>query len=260
MFILAAVFISGKQGNAEYKQGVSDLASQIQQVINDVGNGQYPYPSSGDLTCAPSTSPGGLTFGTGGNGQGTNGGCVFLGQVLQLAPQDNNGTPNPNPNLIYDVYTVAGNRCSDASSTCTSNNLSTDFTDARPTAVYSGVNLTEHKTLEWGTTVTAMYSGSTPINGVGFFGSFSGFGNYANSGTLSSSSQDVGVAVIPSATLVQSESWMVGQIANISSTTSQPDVTICLANGNHKASVTIGGGNGQRLTVEAETGNVASVC
>jgi len=158
MFIVAAAFVSGKQSNAEFRQGMNDIASQIQQVINDVSDGHYP---SGSFTCTPGGSSG-PTFSSGSTGQGANQGCMFLGQVMQFDIQDSLGTNHPDE---YNVYTVAGNQY--ANGTTTGPDLSTGLSGAsgaHPAAVFSnsgGPDLTSRKTLEWGLQVTGVYGSVT---------------------------------------------------------------------------------------------------
>ena len=252
MFIIAAAFISGKQSKAEFKQGMNDVASQIQQVINYVGNGFYP---SANFTCTPNS--GGPTFNSGSNPQGTNQGCILLGQVIQF------GVPGTN-DTGYNIYTVVGNQYSNG--TITGPDLSTGFSDAHPTAVYDpshNVDITDSKILQWGLQVTGMYNKSTAIGAVGFFGSF---GSY-NGITLASGSQATTVATVPNSALEQTKDQVakqpgseIYQIAD-ANVIAQPDITICFKNGSQKGSITIGGSIGQRLTVNEELGNsVAGIC
>src|SRR5665213_1330579 len=80
MFLVAANFISGKQERTAFTQGVNEMASRIQDVIEQVSDGQY---SDIQLNCA--FSGGSTTFPSGSNTQGTNTNCVFLGKLVSLA-------------------------------------------------------------------------------------------------------------------------------------------------------------------------------
>ena len=98
MFLIAADFISGKAERTSFTQGVNEMASRIQDVINQVIDGQY---SDVPLNC--SVVGGSLSFsGLPSGGQGTNPGCVFIGKVLHFSVS---GVPHD-----YEVISVAGLR------------------------------------------------------------------------------------------------------------------------------------------------------
>ncbi|MGC1176893.1 MAG: prepilin-type N-terminal cleavage/methylation domain-containing protein, partial [Candidatus Saccharimonadales bacterium] len=97
MFLIAANFINGKQARTAFSDGVNEMASQIQDTIQQVSDGKYsdiPLMCTFDGTHTSVVS--------GGSKQGTNSTCVFLGKLLRFGPQ---GTQN-----VYDTISLAGGR------------------------------------------------------------------------------------------------------------------------------------------------------
>jgi len=235
MFIIAAAFVSGKQSRVEFRQGMNDINTQVQQVINDVSNGFYP--SNSDFSC--SASPGVLTINSGlPKEQGANWGCVFLGKVIQLGVSGSNGAN-------YGVYTVAGSQFANGAA---SGNPPSDFAEALPKTVdygAGGPNLTQINTLQWGLRATDMYDNGTKLSAIGFMGSFAS----QSAGSLESGSQTVNVVdIIPSTAIDiggESEPTMVthinGGITNLN-LEPHPKVLMCFDGGRGEfGSLTIGG-------------------
>ncbi len=239
MFTLAAIFISGKQSNAEFKQGMNDLATQLQNVANQVANGFFPSTNSLSCTIGASGSP--QTAVVNGTTQGTNKACIFLGKVVQFDIAGDSGSG-------YNVYTVVGRRYASDTNT---NVLSSSFTEAKPVAATS---LTDNKHAQWSLTVSKLYSGTDVVGAIGFFGSF-GTGGGA---TLDSGSQTT-VFVVPknSASSRSQTDFANTVIPGISDgdVVNQPNIAICVnSNTEQPGSVTIGGINGQRLVARIKVG------
>lgn len=100
MFLIAATFISGKQERTSFTEGVNQMASQIQDTIAQVTNGQYsdiPLNCSavGGFVNFPLTTP--LS-----DNQGRNPGCTFLGKVLHFSVGGNASN--------YEAISIAGSR------------------------------------------------------------------------------------------------------------------------------------------------------
>ncbi len=117
MFIVAANFINGKQEQTSFTEGVNELASNTQNLINQVKNGKYS-----DIPISCTASGGSLTISSPGSStttQGQNAECTFLGKVLHV-------TGNNSPN--YEVFTIAGERLSGGVPV-------TDLNSAMPTPV-----------------------------------------------------------------------------------------------------------------------------
>src|ERR1700733_12358913 len=97
LFIAAAIMISGQQDRAGFNQGIQQLQSQIQQVMNDVSTGYFP--GNANFSCSAG-SGGPVTLTAGASGQGANAGCIFAGKVLQF----NVGNADPQN---YGIFTIA---------------------------------------------------------------------------------------------------------------------------------------------------------
>lgn len=119
MFLIAANFINGKQEATSFPQGVNGLASNIQNTIEQVTDGQY---SDIDFTCTFSygdsnvsiTNSGGQTTGNSANNigedtQGTQSTCIFLGKVIQFNESGGVGGGIPSQQQ-YETFTLAGGR------------------------------------------------------------------------------------------------------------------------------------------------------
>jgi type II secretory pathway pseudopilin PulG len=263
MFVIAAGFVQGKQTGSELRQGINDVNSMTRQVVNDVGNGFFP--SASDFRCTAGSAGGQPLFDkVAAVEQGTNKDCVFMGKVIQFRAETGNSD--------YYIYTIAGRHYKGSPADGT---IPVNFVEASPKAVYNpsagpppGLDLTDKRILQGGLEATGMYScnadlhadcrttpaaGSyTPIAAVGFFTSF---GSYLSSGNLASGSQNVIVVPIPGngASGNESEADMVDNyIKNGVTDTAvedNPRIVVCFKGGNNKTgTLTIGGGNGQRLT------------
>lgn len=247
MFLIAASFVTGKQSTAEFKQGTSEMNSQLRQVIGDVSNGFFP--STNDFTCL--ANPSGIVFNSSSNTQGQNEGCVFMGKILQFAPSDGGGS------AYYNVMTVAGLRNVGGVPTGLPPQ---SFAEAAPQIVSknSVVNLTRNRAIQWNLTVTRVYKTNTSgtYTDTGSIGVFNGFGTVANNNLQSGSQSSIALA-IPGTSLGQPSSAVATLVKN-PATRSQmdtdsaknPDVSVCLkGNGARQyALIRIGGGNGERLT------------
>jgi len=268
MFIVAAAAISGKQAIVEFKQGMSDINTQIRTVVNEVANGQFP--SSANFKCSVSGgSPPVLVAGS--TSQGTNGGtttggtsgCVFLGKIMQF------GTSGP---TAYDTYTVVGRQIDNATG-----NAVTAFAQAQPiVAQTAAVNLTTPGTLHNGLALKSalecnidaagLSTGCAPIGALGFFGSF-GSPNATVPGDLQSGAQSVVTIAFQSVpTTVSSLNNELLIIDNPPLNAKRyvglgKDVVLCFVNGSQKGSVTIGGSNGQQFSTSIATGaGVPAAC
>ena len=100
MFLIASTVIGGKQEQSSFTSGVNDMASDLQDVVEQVTDGRY---SDVPISCSWSGS-GSVTIGAAtGVTQGSNAYCVFLGKLLYF-PGLTPGTPVEN----YQVLSVAG--------------------------------------------------------------------------------------------------------------------------------------------------------
>lgn len=109
MFVIAANFINGKQQKTAFTEGVNELASRIQNVINQVKSGQY---SDVNLNCTYSPPAGGVPAGTttasalgGTHEQGQSPECVFMGKLIYFSYDNISGR-----SANYEVAPIAGGR------------------------------------------------------------------------------------------------------------------------------------------------------
>lgn len=99
LFIAAMLYISGQQGKAEFSQGVRDFELKLGDVVNNVSTGFYP--TLNNIKCTAVAGKVDLqTDST--QGQGANNDCIFVGRVIQLAPDGDQEK--------YKLYTAAGLR------------------------------------------------------------------------------------------------------------------------------------------------------
>src|SRR5579884_2456783 len=116
MFVIAALFIQGKQEKASFTAGINQMASQIQTTIEQVTDGQY---SDITVPCNFTTT---TTIGGSGSPvqQGNNPNCVFLGKLVHFLGGSS---------VQYEVVSVVGGRID------ISGNPITSFPAADPRAV-----------------------------------------------------------------------------------------------------------------------------
>lgn len=247
MFVIAAAFVSGKQSKAEFKQGLNQFNSNVSAVINDVGNGYFP--STGNFSCRANYTLGSPVAidPSGSNSQGTNGGdnanggCVFIGKILE--PLSSNGG--------YNVYTVAGRQYKTSPE---QGQVPISFAEAGLQAV--DPVLTQHNNYQWGMELTKIVNHGSPIKAIGFF---TGFGQYV-SGALQGGS-GLAVVAIPNFSgpdHVASDGPGYGRLVDAS-----PDVVMCFDSGKGQwGTVTLGGGGtGQRFVTKTQIyDNQPSIC
>jgi type II secretory pathway pseudopilin PulG len=242
MFVIAAQAVSGKQGKAEFQQGMQSLNTQVRQVINDANNGHYPENAS--FSCN-AIDPGGAepSFST------PNKGCVYLGKVLQLGTGGTNQTG-------YSIYTVLGRQYVGTSD---EGIAPVNFSQARPVVAPA---LTQRGTMEWGLKITKMTDASKgAINAIGFFGTFANYQDLSNA-TLESGSQSTSAVVITGSHFdwTEDEGVMATDIRDTlggsSNIQPNPDITVCLEGGSGQyGTLKIGGGNGSRLSTNIQISN-----
>lgn len=98
MFLIAASFIGGKQERTSFTAGVSEMASRIQDTIQQVTSGQY---SDVGLNCVFTGSNTSVSSGI--NAQGTNSSCIFLGKIIHFSEHNSAGGSHN-----YETFSLAG--------------------------------------------------------------------------------------------------------------------------------------------------------
>ncbi|HVX23941.1 MAG TPA: hypothetical protein VG992_01200 [Candidatus Saccharimonadales bacterium] len=189
MFVMAAVFISGKVAKTQFRDGMNQLASTLQTYINESASGRFPDTAS--FNCSAGANF--LTFSPGNSAQGTHDDCVFLGYMLQFHPAVNAASPGiSNSTTQFNAFTIAGSRAG-------TDNLNpslpaqTLLNNTTPTAVTLTPNSSFFPVVENTayslpiTKVWVNYSGTfKPADGFGFITQFaqSGSGSNVNGGTI----------------------------------------------------------------------------
>lgn len=230
MFVIAANFVNGKQAKTAFSEGVNEMASRIQDVIEQVTDGQYSdvpincQYASGTTSFPPfSPPPTGPT-------QGINPTCVFLGKVIHLAE---NSATSPD----YEILSIAGGR---VDSSVSGNPLA----DSDPKSIkINSIPLTTQQTIPQNLSVTHVY-----VNGV--LGSYAfGFlqspGSFDNSGFLQNGAQTIGLYSISGVNAGFDTPSTVTQIdlGHATNITAVNSIDVCLTdNGGRYASITLGNG------------------
>jgi prepilin-type N-terminal cleavage/methylation domain-containing protein len=238
LFISAALLISGRQNQTEFDQGIRQIQSQIQQTINEVSTGFYPNKSN--FTCT--AAAGSINISPGGNGQGTNNGCIFLGKVMQFKV---NGTIPEQ----FATFSVAGLQKN------SSGNDVASLSEASPLAIAPGPShanipdITQKTALQSGLTTVSMTASGNSVGAVGFISSVA----QISGGSVVSGSQQVNVIPINTTALNTTTGTVADAIdARLATSPSNPGggVQICFASGgtNQSGLITIGS-SGRQLSV-----------
>jgi len=260
MFLVAASFITGKDSQAEYFQGMNSANAKVTTIINNVANGNYPFISGRNLNCI-ATGAGvkvTLTTGRGLASSTVNPGCTFIGTVLQT---------NQNPSE-YTLYTIAGCQYIDSSGFgCQtgfgsgSGQVPTTLAQEYPTVVSQ---MTTDNYWLSGLEIKSMYEvakgSSIPIYFVGFFSSLPN----NDQGVLSSGAQPVSIVVFPSL-LTDSSRTFIATIKTGASVLQNGHIVMCFYESSNQrdiGSLSIGtSAGGQQLSTDLEMGNgVATQC
>lgn len=158
IFAIAVAAFNGQQGRTGFEQNMHDLASRMQEYVDQVGASLFP--GSGSYACSISASSGRAVLTAGGGGQGTNQGCIFLGRAVQVIPGQSK---------LF-IYTVLGDQFTPQGETVTS------FNQALPEPEFSsGTDLTDEYDTPWATVssskVTLTSGGIVNSDLVGFYNS-----------------------------------------------------------------------------------------
>jgi len=240
MFLIAANFISGKQERTSFTEGVNEMASRIQDTIEQITDGQY---SDIPLNC--SFSGGTVSFFGATTNQGTNSTCVFLGKMLHFSL---NGVPHD-----YETLALAGGRV-DASSGVTPTLASAD-----PSVIAA---LTTDQTTSQRLDVSGMaITDSLGIvhNGNYAFGFTQGLGTANGIGNFQSGAQTISMVY----SLVSGSMDNTQAVAHINGNVYYAkSAIICLTDGTQIAKIVIGGTgtNNNQLSVNVQRMNPGAPC
>jgi prepilin-type N-terminal cleavage/methylation domain-containing protein len=247
MFLVAVQFINGKQARTSFTAGVNEMASQVQNIIEQVTDGQY---SDIPFTCQGTPGAPLQNITQGGQGQGTNNTCVFLGKLLHF----------DSTLKTYEVYS-----------------LGAAVGAAPPNAIWLGQDVTP--IVNGNMSVNLMTSQATPQNldatvyvtPVGAAASFQSYGfgftqsegtlNILAPGTYNSGAQLVNLVYSPNLNSAgdDNESTAVSDIT--SDVYLASSVTVCLTDGTRYAQIGIGdtNANSNQLSVNVAMNNTTAV-
>ena len=113
MFVIASQFISGKAADTSFRTGVNEMASRIQDAIDQVSNGQYT-----DQQVACSVVGSVFTFTANSGSQGNSQDCIFIGKYFAFSAGDTK----------YPLYTIAGKTVNDGSYASANPQIISQFT------------------------------------------------------------------------------------------------------------------------------------
>ena len=252
LFLSASALISGKTDQTEFDQSSRAFQQQIQGVINEVATGTYTGTAgSSNYSCSVA---GKLVFGPGGNGQGTNSPCEFIGKLIEFglgANQDG-----------VDIYTLAGARQDSTGKEVSS------LANAYPAIVQLGTGQDDVTStqLEYGlhtyaaggnSSMNYSTNGGATLNPIGAFALVYSLAAY-NGGNITSGTQQVNVVPLGNSQLGESQTTLENHVlTNLPNPVQSPDnpsgteITICTKSSttNQYALLVIGGSNDGQLGV-----------
>jgi prepilin-type N-terminal cleavage/methylation domain-containing protein len=219
MFLIAASFINGKQEHASFTEGVNQMASNIQDIIEQVTDGQY---SDIGLTCTspdlnapmPTVSVNSSAI----SNQGGNHDCVFIGKLLHF--YISGGTTYPEN---YEVFSLVAAR-----------------TATGPDNATSGSVLTSQAAVPQSLEVRKMTVSGATTNNIGFVQSQGNQTNLINGSTNGSQTVKlVNTSGLSSAT---------ADPANLGTINTATSALICLSDGTQYAAIDVGDNNDSQLS------------
>jgi prepilin-type N-terminal cleavage/methylation domain-containing protein len=239
MFVIAANFINGKQERTAFIQGVNEMASRLQDTVDQVTNGHY---SDVPISCS---APGGpLDINVSSPQQGKNQECVFLGKIVHFYA---NGTTFPQN---YETISLADSRSAKSGA-----NWNDSATGIQTLTTQGTIpqNLEVHSM-----TITPSSGPPSPSDGTVYnigFAQGLGTADALSPDTYQSGSQTINL-IYASSVLNQSSAVGAGNEKSITGAVLQiaQSATICLSDGNRSANIFIGGvsNNSNQLSIRVE--------
>ncbi len=263
LFTSAALLIAGKQNQTAFDQGIQQIKSQIQQIMNEVAIGYYPNIKN--FSCTAGLS-GPVISNAAPNKQGENAGCIFVGKAMQFKVH---GT-DPEQDQIYTI-TGLQKRLSDGQE-------SQSLSDALPLVVApstlqpslpsASTNITVQdglSTVGNAASVDGMWydngAGRVHVGAVAFTTSFPGV---QTGDLLTSGSQQMNVVPINTSNTDTSQVAAVDAInATLKTSPVNPvnGVSICFASGGtNQSGLVVIGGHGHPLSVTLTVFNGDRTC
>ncbi len=258
MFVAAVVSFSGRNQQVQFSQSVRDLESKLNDIVNDVAVGFFDNPS--DLVCRVSgPAPGQVDLSIDNSNPASLGECIFLGKVLQFAPNNTGGIKAG----IINVYSVLGRRIS------ASGAASLSLSDAEPILIGNTADpvdplkdfgkYVQRYQLQWGLTITGVVYDGSPVEDYGGVGFFSSFAKTFKRVDVSNN-QAVKYSFIPASSLATTEASFVnnanGKIKSSLDLAGKKAVTVCVKSPEGKiAAIVLGGDNSTSTEIQFDNYN-----
>lgn len=224
LFLMATIFINGKQAKTSFTSGANEMSSRIQDVVEQVNRGKY---SDVKLECTVNIADNNVTVSTvAPKKQGANPPCIFLGKFIHF--------PNPADPQKYQIYSLAGTR----------NALSLD--QAKITAITSGdADLTVNASVPQGLTVESVkVDGNSTRSGFGFV---QGLGTKSEDDKgYASGSQNISMVYLENVANPREDANIANQI-NSTNVKVAKTAVICITDGTRYGTITIGDKNNQYI-------------
>jgi hypothetical protein len=248
LFAAAIKTISGQQQRAEFNVGIREFQSRVNDIINDVSTGFYPYRSG--LGCR--VVGGTIRFDVS-QDQGTSSDCIFIGKVIQFGPNDVTAGREK-----IRIFSVAGRRQATSGGTTHDSFGLTDSGSEPITGATDVITIPNGIRVDWvrynnsgGSPITA----GTPTGAVGFFTNFTKYSD-TNASTLETAARNVNVLPFNGFSLDRPEGDAITAIRNSATSIQNPSggITACLSTGvNTRLHVFVNiGGNLRQLTNDIE--------
>jgi prepilin-type N-terminal cleavage/methylation domain-containing protein len=234
MFLIAASFINGKQARTAFTAGVNQMASNLQDIIEQVTDGKYS-----DIPLSCSFIGGSLTFPVGTtNLQGTNADCVFLGKIFHFQEGGLSGTAAQQ----YEIFSLAGGR----EATDTTGIVTPKDADAQVITT-----LTDQQTTPQSLDVSKVTfnNGVVTSYGLGFLQ-----GQIDPTNNPHNITPSVGIYYVSGLVAGNAQGTAVGIIGGGSNLLPAKNVDVCLTDGTRYADITVGsnGSSGSQLVVNVK--------
>lgn len=209
IFASVAGVITYQNRRTQFTESVQTFQLRLQDILNDVETGFYPTVNN--IRCVPGDP---VTITQVSTPQGTNSGCVFVGKVIQFNGSD------------FEGYTLAGNREADS------------LDEANPRAV---TFVKDVGSLSAQVDVVKAVAKARPSESLSGFGIISSFG--PGSGSASGVGTRTSLATLRSGALNTGNGQI--DLTNNDVNYASQGITLCLSDGDRKATIVVGGINDQ---------------
>lgn len=164
-FLIAASFINGKEAQAEFTQGMNNANATLRNLIDNVGNGNYPFPSNRFINCSLVMGVGGYRLQiTPSAHSSIQPGCALIGSLF---------VPGGSNSSSYSVSALAGCQFySGSSCSSTSDTPPSTLAEEQPTIV---PEMTQQQNWPGGLNISGIWlvSQTAPAQSIGKLGFYS---------------------------------------------------------------------------------------